>query len=280
MNARTVLVTGATNGIGKITALELARQGARVLIVGRDPQKGQAALAEIKAESGNEAVELMLADLSLMSETRRLASEIKSKVGALDVLVNNAGAIFTERRVTKENLEMTFALNHMSYFLLTTLLLPNLEAAPAGRVVNVSSEAHRFGRLNFDDLQSQRYAGMNAYGTSKLMNIMFTGELARRLEGGNVTANSLHPGVVATGFAQGSKGFWGFLFKLMRFIPSAMISPEQGAETSLYLASSDEVKGVTGTYFNNKRPAVPSPVSQDVAAQRRLWQESERIAGV
>ena len=281
MIGKTVLVTGATNGIGKITALELAKMGARVLLVARDASKGAATLEEIKRAVPDANLELLLADLSLLSETRKLAEEVKAKVEAQDVLVNNAGAIFTERKVTSEGLEQTFALNHMNYFLLTNLLLEQLKAAPAARVVNVSSEAHRFGRVNFDDLQSlKNYSGMTVYGVSKLMNILFSNALVRRLEGTRVVTNALHPGVVATGFAQTSTGPWKWLFGLLRFIPGAMIPPERGAQTSVYLASSDAVQGVTGAYWNDKRIAKTSVAAQDVAAQERLWLESQRIAGL
>ena len=281
MTGKTVLVTGATNGIGKITALELSKMGARVLLVARDPSKGAATIDEIKRAVPDANLELLLADLSLMSDTRKLAEEVKAKVGALDVLVNNAGAIFTERKVTSEGLEQTFALNHMNYFLLTNLLLEQLKAAPAARVVNVSSEAHRFGRVNFDDLQSLKsFAGMNVYGNSKLMNVLFSNALTRRLEGTKVVTNALHPGVVATGFAQSSAGPWKWMFDLLRFIPGAMITPERGAETSVYLASSDAVQGVTGAYWNNKRIAKASASSQDRDVQERLWLESQRIAGL
>jgi NAD(P)-dependent dehydrogenase (short-subunit alcohol dehydrogenase family) len=281
MRDKTVVVTGATNGIGKVTALELARLGARVLIVGRDPKRGEATLEEIRAQSGNANVELLLADLSLMSETRRLAQEVSAKTGKLDVLVNNAGAIFTEREETREGLEKTFALNHMSYFLLTNLLLETLKASGNARVVNVSSDAHRIGALNFEDLQARNgFNSMRVYGQSKLMNVLFSNELARRLQGTGVTSNALHPGVVATGFAQGSSGVWGWIFKLLRFVPGAMVTPQQGARTSIHLASSDAVNGITGLYFSNQKPTVPSLASLEVPAQQRLWLESERIAGL
>ena len=281
MTGKTVLVTGATNGIGKITALELAKMGARVLLVARDPSKGAATLEEIKRVVPDANLELLLADLSLMADTRKLADEVKSKVAALDVLVNNAGAIFTERKVTSEGLEETFALNHMNYFLLTNLLLGELKDAPAARIVNVSSEAHRYGRVNFDDLQSLKgFSGMSVYGTSKLMNILFSNALVRRLEGTRVVTNALHPGVVATGFAQSSTGPWKWLFGLLRYIPGAMIPPERGAETSVYLASSSEVEGVTGAYWSNKRLTKAASVTQDRDVQERLWLESTRIAGL
>ena len=280
LEGKTVLVTGATNGIGKVTALELARLGARVLIVGRDPQRGRAALEEIRAQTGNTKLELLLADLSLMSETRRLAREVTAITSSLDVLVNNAGAIFTTREETSEGLEKTFALNHMSYFLLTNLLLESLKASREARVVNVSSDAHRIAPVNFEDLQARNgFNSMRVYGQSKLMNVLFSNALARRLEGTGVTSNALHPGVVATGFAQGSSGVWNWVFKLLRFVPGAMVTPQQGARTSVYLASSDAVRGVTGLYFNNARPVTPSPAALEITTQDRLWLESERLAG-
>jgi NAD(P)-dependent dehydrogenase (short-subunit alcohol dehydrogenase family) len=281
MNGKTVLITGATNGIGKITALELARFGARVLLVSRDAAKLTATVNEIQQATGKDALEVYQGDLSLMADVRRVAEEVRAKHNVIDVLVNNAGAIFTERKITSEGLEMTFALNHMSYFLLTNLLLDAVKAAPEGRIVNVSSEAHRYGRVNFDDLQSTKgFGGMNVYGTSKLMNILFSNALARRLAGTRVTSNALHPGVVATGFAQGSSGVWNFVFGIMRRIPGAMVTPEQGAQTTLLLASGDAAKGITGAYWSNKKIAKATPSALDQTVQERLWTESTRIAGL
>jgi NAD(P)-dependent dehydrogenase (short-subunit alcohol dehydrogenase family) len=283
MNGKTVLITGATNGIGKVTAQVLARQGARVLLVSRDAARLEATKSEIQTATGSDALETYQADLSLMADVRRVAEEVRAKHDVIDVLVNNAGAIFTERKMTSEGLEMTFALNHMSYFLLTNLLLDLVKAAPEGRIVNVSSEAHRYGRVNFNDLQSTKgFGGMNVYGTSKLMNILFSNALARRLEGTHVTSNALHPGVVATGFAQGtgSSGIWKLIFSVLRFIPGAMITPEQGAATTILLASGDAARGISGAYWSNQKIAKAATAALDKDVQERLWTESARIAGL
>ena len=274
MNDKTVVVTGASNGIGLITALELAKQGARLLMVVRNKQKGMATVESIKQQTG-QTPELFIADLSLVSQTRRVAAEISLAAPKIDVLVNNAGAMFTQRSETSEGLEMTFALNHMAYFVLTNALLDNLKAAPQARIVNVSSEAHRQGKINWDDLQAkQKYSAFGVYGTSKLHNILFSSQLARRLEGTGIVSNALHPGVVATGFAAENSGVIGFIFKLIRPL---MITPEKGAATTIHLASSQEVQGITGKYWNNKRATQASGAALDQSAQQRLWLESERI---
>jgi len=274
-------VTGATNGIGKVTAIELAKMGAQVVIIGRNPAKVQDTLTEISAKSGGRAqATALVGDLSLMSEVRRLAAEFLQKYSRLDVLVNNAGGVFSQRQVTAEGLEMTFALNHMSYFLLTALLLDRLKASTPARIISVSSGAHTMGALNFDDLQNTQGYGMGgfrAYSQSKMMNILFTYALARRLKGTNVTANTLHPGAVATGFGLNSKGLFMRLFGLAR---PFMLSPEKGADTMIYLASSPEVEGVSGQYFDRRKSVQSAAYAYDEAAQERLWQVSEQIAEV
>jgi NAD(P)-dependent dehydrogenase (short-subunit alcohol dehydrogenase family) len=275
MQGRVCLVTGATQGIGKVTALELAKMGAKVSIVARSAERGQAVADEIAKAAGGE-VGLFLADLSLMAEVRRLAGEVKAKHERLHVLVNNAGAIHQTRKLTGEGLEMTFATNHLSYFLLTNELLPLLEAAGepgrTARIVNVASQAHLRGHLDFDDLMSEKsYSPFGAYGTSKLCNILFTYELARRLAGKPVTANCLHPGVVATGFGRNDGG----LFKLViRIASTFFLTPEKGARTQIYLASSPEVEGVTGKYFDKCKPRKSRPSSYDEDVQKRLWDRS------
>ncbi len=276
MNNKTVLVTGATNGIGKITALELARQGARVGIVARDRIKGQLTLEEIKRATNNANLELYIADLSNLQDVRNLAAEFKTKHATLDVLINNAGAFVPERRVTKDGFEMTFALNHLSYFLLTQLLLEPLKAAPAARIINVASSAQAQGRIDFDDLQGERqYSAMKAYFQSKLANVLFTYEQARRLEGTKVTVNALHPGVVRSGFGTEAKGLMGIAMAFIRQFGS--ITPEQGAQTTLHLASSPEVEGVTGKYFEKKKLAASSKESNDSSIAKRLWTVSEQL---
>lgn len=272
------LVTGATNGIGKITALELARQGAHVIIVGRSPAKTAAVAEELRRQSGSSAVDYLLADLAQVDEVRRLAEVFCRHHQRLDILVNNAGMHFAERQLTAEGYERTFALNHLAYFLLTNLLLEPLKAGAPARVVSVSSLAHRMvPGLDFDDLMSEKYrwVGFQAYARSKLANLLFTYELARRLEGSGVSANALHPGVVNTGFAKNNAGLvrWG-LGLAERFLET----PEQGAQTSIYLASSPEVEGVSGKYFVRCRATSSSRASYDLTAQQRLWQASALLA--
>ena len=281
MQGKISLVTGATNGIGKITAMALAKQGATVVIIGRNAQKTQETQEEIRRESGNAQIDYIVADLSSMAQVRTAAQTFRSKYKQLHVLVNNAGALFNERQVSADGYEMTFALNHLNYFLLThellDLLIASGSASQKARVVNVSSLAHTGGKIDFDDLNSsKRYRGFGAYAQSKLANILFSNELARRMQQANahVTSNALHPGFVATGFGQGNSGILTFIFKIIR--PFA-ISPEKGAETSIYLASSPEVEGVTGQYFADKKAAKPAAQATDLATAQRLWQVSEQM---
>jgi NAD(P)-dependent dehydrogenase (short-subunit alcohol dehydrogenase family) len=280
MDGKVVLVTGATNGIGKVAALELAKKGAIVVLSGRDPARTQATVDDIKAQSGNPAVEGLVADLSSMAEVRRLASNFRQKYSRLDVLINNAGVILAERQETVDGYERTFAVNHLAYFLLTNLLLDMLKASAPSRIVNVSSDAHVGAVLNFDDLHNKKsygMAGMKAYGMSKLENIMFTYELARRLDGTGVTANVLHPGVVATGFGENNGGLMKFVMLLLhRF----SLTPEQGADTIVYLASSPEVEGVSGKFWEKRKPLKSSAVSYNEADQKRLWEVSEQLTGL
>src|SRR5688572_5947611 len=244
MKGKICLVTGANAGIGKVTALELAKMGATVVIVCRDKNRGEEALKEIKEKSKNDSVELLLADLSSQQEIHKLAEEFKSKYNRLDVLVNNAGVIFGERRITADGIENTFALNHLGYFLLAHLLLDVLKASAPSRIINVSSEGHRMGNIKYDDINREKgYSSLQVYGQTKLDNVIFTYELAKRLEGTGVTVNCLHPGGVATNFGSGNNTIFGFLVKLVR---PFLITAEKGAETSVYLASSPQVEGVTG----------------------------------
>ena len=278
MHGKTVLVTGATQGIGRVTARELARQGATTVLVARDRARGEAVVAEIQQQTGNQAVSLLIADLSSQASIRALAEAFTAKHDALHVLVNNAGSIFIPRQTTVDGLEMTFATNHLGYFLLTHLLLDVLRASAPARIVNVASAAHRRATLDFDDLQSERgYSGMGAYSRSKLANILYTYELARRLEGSGVTANCLHPGVVRTGFGRNTQG----IFKLgVKLIAPFMLSDEQGADTSIYLASAPEVEGVTGKYFAKREAIRSNPQSHDRAAAERLWDISLEMCGL
>ena len=285
MNGKRALVTGATNGVGKISALELARMGAEVIVVSRSQQKCQATVNEIKLETGNQNVEYMTADLSSMQAIRNLADEFHAKYDSLDVLLNNAGGFFNSRKESVDGYELTLALNHLNYFLLTHLLLPDLKNATEtngeARIVNVSSGAHEGARhgVNFEDIQrNEGYSGFGVYSETKLMNILFTYELARRLEGINVTVNALHPGFVNTGFGMNNRGIVSFLLGIVQRIFAK--SPEQGAETQIYLASSPDVKGMTGKYFDNKKAVQSSAISYDEAVQTRLWELSEDLVGI
>lgn len=270
MQGKTVLVTGANQGIGKATAIALAQQGANVVILCRNPDKGRAALADIQAASRGGKAELLVADFASLADVRRAAAEFRASHQRLDVLVNNAGLYVPERRVTSDGIEETFGVNHVAPFLLTNELLDLLKASAPARIVNVSSEAHRHARMNWEDLQfaSTQYKGFRAYGQSKLANVLFTYELARRLEGTGVTANALHPGVVASGFGQTYPGALSFLVKVAK---PFLLTNEQGARTSVHVASSPEVEGVTGKYFAKCRPVRSNAVSYDQASQRKLW---------
>jgi len=270
MSGKICLVTGATNGIGKATAQALAQMGATVVIVGRNAPKTAQLVEEIRAASGNINVDSLLADLSSQQEVRRLAGEFKSKYPHLHVLLNNAGGTFSTRQLSVDRIEMTFALNHLAYFLLTNLLLDTMKASTPARIINVSSNAHSGGKIDFDNLQGERsYSSFGPYGNSKLANILFTTELARRLEGTGVTVNALHPGLTSTGFGKNNPGF---LMKIMgAVIPLIARSPEKGAETSIYLASSPEVQSITGKYFVDCKVTQPAPQAADMAVARRLW---------
>jgi NAD(P)-dependent dehydrogenase (short-subunit alcohol dehydrogenase family) len=275
MGEKICLITGATSGIGKATAMGLADTGASVVMVGRDRGRGEAALAEVKAKSANASVELMLADLSSQEEIRRLADEFKEAYQRLDVLVNNAGVIRSKRVATADGIETTFAVNHLAYFLLTDLLLDVLKASAPSRIINVASGEQRNGTIDFDDLQGENgYKGAKAYSQSKLANVLFTYELARRLEGTGVSANCLHPGVVGTNLGSGVSGVFGFM---VRALTPLMKSPQKGAETSIYLASSPEVEGLSGRYFVKKAEARSSDVSYDERIARRLWEVSAEL---
>jgi NAD(P)-dependent dehydrogenase (short-subunit alcohol dehydrogenase family) len=275
MNEKICLVTGANSGIGKVTAKALAAGGATVIIVCRDRDKGEVARDEIVRETRNENVELMIADFSDLSRIRRLAAEVKAKRPRLHALVNNAGAYNDKRRLTADGYEATFAVNHLGYFLLTVELLDLLKSSAPARVVNVSSEAHRSARINLDDLNLENgYSGWKAYGQSKLANVLFTYELARRLEGAGVTANCMHPGVVGTGLFNKIGGLPG---KFLRLFTPFMRTPEKGADTVIWLASSPEVEGITGKYFVERKGQATNPESYNTTTAARLWEVSERM---
>jgi retinol dehydrogenase-14 len=280
MSGKTVLVTGGTGGIGRATAEGLARLGARVGITGRDAARTEAAAAEIRAAAtGNDAVDAHAADLSSQAEARRLAATVLDAYPRLDVLVNNVGGFWAHRQVTADGLEHTFALNHLDPFLLAYLLLDRLKESAPARVVTISSGAQAMGRIDFDDLQGERaHSGQRAYNQSKLADVMFTYELARRLDGAGVTATVLHPGVVRTAFgAEDPSPFWKVLMPLTR---PMMKTPELGAQTPIYLASAPEVDGVTGQYFANRQARKSNKASYDLAAAARLWQVSADLAGL
>jgi NAD(P)-dependent dehydrogenase (short-subunit alcohol dehydrogenase family) len=272
------VVTGATSGIGKETAVALAKAGATVAVVCRTRDRGERALAEIRQRSGNATVALFVADLSSRRAVETVAAELRAALPRIDTLVNNAGLALRDRVVTEDGLETTFAVNHLGHFLLTRRLEPTLRASAPARVVNVSSEAHRWGAIRFDDLMgARRYDGWRAYAQSKLANILFTYELARRLDGTGVTANCLHPGLVGTAFASRGPTTIRILSRLARPL---LRSPENGAATSIYLASSPEVAPVSGRYFAGRRPRRSSKASYDRVVAAKLWEVSERLVGL
>ena len=275
MQGKTVLITGATQGIGKAAAIAIAKLGAQVSIVARDPARAEVARGEIAAAGGSDNVEVYIANLASLADIRRVAQEYRAKHGKLDVLINNAGAVFAERKLSPEGLELTFATNHLGYFLLTSELLPLLQASTPSRIVNVASDAHVGAKLDFGDLQNAKsYFSFRAYGRSKLANILFTRELSRRLQGTGVTANALHPGVISSGFGNGNGGWWDFMMSIGRVF---MISPEKGARTTVYLATSPEVEGVSGKYFAKQKQKQPSAAAQDDVSAKKLWEASEAM---
>ena len=278
MGGKTVLITGGTSGIGKATAVALAAMGANVVITGRNAERGEAAVEEIKGQSTNADVELILADLCVQSEVRRLAETFLARHDRLDVLVNNAGVVLSKRTETPDGIEMTLAINHLAPFLLTNLLLDRLKQSAPSRVITVSSEAQRWGSMDFGDLQSRRrYRGFPVYGMTKLANIMFTYELAERLKGTGVTANCLHPGSVGTNFGQNNRGAMAFFFRTFK---PFMRSPEQGADTLIWLASSPEVGGISGKYFSDRKEIEAKDIAYDPDVRRRLWEISEDLTGL
>lgn len=282
LRGKVCLITGSTSGIGKVTALELARLGASVIVTARNRSRGEAAVAEIAAQSGNPNIALLLADLSSQAEVRALAEQVLAQYPQLHVLVNNAGAVYMERSESIDGIERTWATNHLAYFLLTNLLLDRIKAsgtsADPARIVNVASAVASVGKLNFNDLQGQiKYRGSSAYSQSKLANILFTFELAERLRGSPVTANCLHPGVIASGFGRNNSGLAAVA---VRLVQAFSITPERGALTSIYLASSPEVAGVSGVYFSNRRPAKAPAAANDPAMRQRLWRISAEQTGL
>jgi NAD(P)-dependent dehydrogenase (short-subunit alcohol dehydrogenase family) len=275
MTGKTCLVTGANSGIGKVTARRLAEMGGRVVMVCRSRERGQRALDEIKRNNVTARLELLCCDLSSQKAIRNLAMEFIERYDRLHLLVNNAGLMMRRRALTEDGLESTFAVNHLAYFLLTNLLLDVIKISAPARIVNVASIAHMTGTINFDDLQGEKsYSGMGAYRQSKLANILFTYELARRLEGTRVTVNCLHPGVIATNIARDMP-------KVVDLALRAFFSsPEKGADTTVYLASSPEVEGVTGKYFDDREETRSNEESYNKDVARRLWEVSARLTGL
>ncbi len=278
MKGKVVVITGATSGIGEIAAQRLAAMGARIVLVARDAARGQKALTRLPG-LGGAAHSIYYGDLSRISESKRVAAEIAAAAPRIDVLINNAGALFGTRQMTADNLEATFATNHMAYFVLTSALRANLLAAAPSRVVSTASDAHKGYTLDFDDLQANKgYSAIRAYGRSKLCNILFTRELARRWAGQGITANCLHPGFVATRFGDSSGGLLSGVVRVGKALFA--ITPEKGAETIVYLASSPDVASTSGEYFYKCRPATPTAGGRDDVAAKRLWDESAKLAGI
>lgn len=278
MKGKTVVITGGTSGIGEVAALELAQMGARIVLVGRDKPRAQTTLARLRERGPGLAHTVHYADLTRLAEMKRVAAQIAGAEPRIDVLINNAGAMFAARRVTEDGLERTFALNHMAYFVVTAGLRERLTASAGARIVNTASDAHRGAMLDFDNLQSEKgFGAMQAYGRSKLCNILFTRELARRLHGTGVTANCLHPGFVATRFGDQSGGLISHMVWLAKYFA---IPPTEGAKTVVYLASSPEADGVSGKYFYKCRATTPSPAAEDDQAASALWERSVALAGV
>ncbi|MGC2331298.1 MAG: SDR family oxidoreductase [Candidatus Acidiferrales bacterium] len=282
MSGKTCIVTGANSGIGKETTVGLARMGAHAVLVCRNSEKGRAALADIQRESGSSKLDLLIADMSSLASVRALATQILEKYPRVDVLVNNAGTAISKRALSVDGIEMTIAGNHLGAFLLTLLLLDRLKASAPSRIVNVSSEAQRRAQLDMDDIQFERrkYTGIAAYGQSKVLMNACTFELARRLEGTGVTANCLHPGVVATNIWHSGEADQPLFFKLLvRVFKPFMLNSKKGAEVSLYLATSPDVAKVTGEYFMKSKPAPPNPIERDPKVSAEIWQWSEKMTG-
>ena len=279
MRGKVCMVTGATSGIGQVTAAALAMQGAHVIVVGRNRAKAQQVVGEIRRQSGNDAVWYLLADFSDLQQVRELAAAFSAQYSQLDVLVNNAGTYFNTRHPAPGGVEMTFHVNHLAHFLLTNLLLNTLTASAPARIVNVTSRAHEYDNMDFDDLGFERsYFGMKAYARSKLANLLFTYELARRLAGSGVTVNAVHPGGVATDIWRTNFPVLGPAIKWVMSLFA--LTPEEGADTLIYLASSPDVEGVTGKYFVEREAIASSPLSYDEQVAARLWEVSEQLTAV
>jgi NAD(P)-dependent dehydrogenase (short-subunit alcohol dehydrogenase family) len=278
MQGKTIVITGGTSGIGAVAARKLAGMGARIILVARSRSRGAVTLAQLEKLAPSRGHKVHYADLSQLAEMKRVATEIAASEPRIDVLINNAGALFNRRRITSDGLEYTFATNHMAYFVLTDILRERLIASAPARIINTASRAHESGNLELDDLQSEKsYFGFRVYGTSKLCNILFTRTLAQRLQGTGVTANCLHPGFVASSFGDESGGFLALVVRALKIFA---ISPEQGAETIVYLASSPDVAQTSGKYFVKSKPATPSKAARDDELAQRLWEKTMMLAGL
>ncbi len=281
MKGRTVLITGGTSGIGEAAAKKLAGMGATTLIVGRNARKCGAVVRKIRRQSANAATDALVCDLESQSEIRRLAASVKNQYGPIDVLINNAGAMFSRRELTIDGYERTFALNHLAYFLLTMLLLDRVLASPSGRIVNVSSHAHEPVQMDFENLQGERrYDRLEAYRHSKLANLLFTYELARRIQGTNVTVNALTPGNVITNLGSDKGWLRTRVRNVWHRLSGKMLSPQEGARTIVYLASSPEVQGVSGKYFRKQVAVASNAASYDADSAGRLWTISEQMTAL
>ena len=281
MVGKKCLVTGGTSGLGRATAHALAQQGTEVIVVGRNPKKCEKTVKKIKKSTGNDSIRHQIADLSSQKDIRTLVDEFKKNYSSLDVLVNNAGAKFMEKKVTVDGLEMTFALNHLGYFLLTNLLLEALKTSQNARIVNVSSGAHSGCRtIDFENLQGEKnFDGRAAYALSKLCNVLFTYELARRLSDTDITVNALSPGGVATNFSRNNGLVPWARHIVSHLLTGNLVGPQKGARTNVYLATSPEVEGITGKYFQNQKTVQSSDISYDEALGKQLWDVSRKLTG-
>lgn len=280
MQGKTVVVTGGTSGIGEVAAVRLAEKGARIVLIARDPKRADVTMAILKQANASAGHKVHFGDLSSIADAKRVAGEVAATETKIDVLVNNAGAVFLSRKTSVDGLEMTFATNHMNYFVVTNVVLDRLKATPGARIVSTASDAHKSGRLDFDDLQSEKsYSSFRVYVTSKLCNILFTRELARRMEGTGVTANCLHPGFVGTRFGQNNATNV-FMKALARTIMTFGITPENGAKTIIHLASSPDAATISGEYFYKCKIAETTLAAQDDDAAKRLWDVSAKLAGI
>jgi NAD(P)-dependent dehydrogenase (short-subunit alcohol dehydrogenase family) len=278
LEMKTVLITGANSGIGRITAIELAKQGFEVVVVVRSKEKAEGLMNELLAVSPKQTVDYLLADLSSLKQVRTCAEAFKKRYQKLDVLINNAGVCLPERKITEDGFEEMFQVNHLSHFLLTNLLLEELKRSPSARIINVSSAGHITGTFDLNNLQSEmKFTPIGTYCNTKLLNVLFANELAERLKDNGITVNSLHPGVVRTNFAGKFKGWFAMLNNLGKLF---YISPEKGAATSIYLATSDKVKGVTGKYFSNSKETKTRNKAITAENQKLLWEKSLQLAGI